>query len=203
MRSNNIIIIVIPYYCLFDGPLAHLVVASFVLSAYRTLANAQTDDGQHAIGSFNDDGDRAHRATMDILETCVSSNLQQWLGAIAFRLPLLVSDNSLAVLSSNLKILARLRGESFDFEFVEDNCWQSFLYMNVRKCFYHDFFNKNGASYLTGIFCAAEMQMLSGINANKNRLHFELRSTLPNGDRFCSFHFRKSEPIGSELTPVI
>lgn len=39
--------------------------------------------------------------------------------------------------------------------------------MNVEKCFFNDFFQKNGASYLTGLFCNAERKMMLSITPNK------------------------------------
>lgn len=99
----------------------------------------------------------------------LSSNIKEWMNLL-IKIPLLTS-NPMPILSSAfatgnwsksprlfvldiihssfLKVI-RLRGKTFTGELLDDSTFNSFLFVNVKKCFFNDFFTKNGASYLTG-----------------------------------------------------
>ena len=136
-----------------------------------------------------------HEDAIQILGTCVSHNVQEWLKAV-ITLPLYVRTNPIPSLRGIFETESRMRGDGFDWEVHEDAMFKSFMSANVKKCFFNDFFRKNGASYLTGLFCTAEQRMFEQYNQPaKYNIRFELKSTLAAGQNHCSFQFKKMEPM--------
>jgi len=167
---------------------AHLALCSLVISSYKVLTQKY---------------DMKHEDAIQILGTCVSQNVQEWLKAVIC-LPLYVKTNPIPALRGIFETEARMRGDGFDWELHEDAMFKSFMNANVKKCFFNDFFRKNGASYLTGLFCAAEQRMFAQYNQpTKYNIRFELKATLAAGNPHCSFQFKKMEPMKNFPLPSV
>ena len=93
--------------------------------------------------------------------------------------PIYVESNPIPMLTSTVGIFGRIRGKGFDINTNEDQEYESYLFVNVKKCFFNDFFNNNKASYLTSLFCTAEQKLFEGIvNSNKVKKIKELYKLL-------------------------
>ncbi|PRP81099.1 hypothetical protein PROFUN_11213 [Planoprotostelium fungivorum] len=151
---------------------AHLEVASFVLAAYRSLTQRNVP----------------HSDAVSILQRSIMENVQEYLAGIVY-IHASIRRNPIPAVTSALEKSTRLRGRGFDVEFRGDTVYHGFLHVKVKKCLFHEFFNLNGSSYLTGMFCAAEKRMLEHIDVES-----KVTRTLANGDRECLFKIEKAEP---------
>jgi len=66
----------------------------------------------------------------------------------------------------------------------DDRC-----FVNVSKCFFHDFFGANGATELTPLFCALDDVWAEELNRPGYGVRFERPEILAQGGRVCRFQF--------------
>lgn len=85
-------------------------------------------------------------------------------------------------------------GAGFRFEHERDDD-RAYL-LNVRGCFYHDFFAANGAPQLTPLFCDFDLGWIEAIDPARHGLRFERATTIGYGGAMCPFHFFRVEPRG-------
>jgi hypothetical protein len=82
-------------------------------------------------------------------------------------------------------------GAGFTFEHERDDN-QAYL-VNVRRCFYHNFFVANGAPELTPIFCDFDANWIDAIDPARHGVRFERTTTMGYGGTMCPFHFYRIE----------
>ena len=82
-------------------------------------------------------------------------------------------------------------GAGFQFEHERDDR-QAYL-LNVRGCFYHNFFAANGAPELTPVFCDFDLGWIEAIDPGRHGLRFERATTIGYGGEMCPFHFFRLE----------
>jgi len=160
---------------------AHLTMASLILASYQVLNNSY---------------DLPHQEVSRLLGNCLCRNIKEWMGTL-LHFPLL-TPNPIPGLSSGFSTIIRLRGKTFHIGIQEDKRHSAFLHVDVQKCFFHDFFRKNGASYLTSLFCIAEQKMLEGIDPIQNNIKFQMEGTLAEGKKKCSFQFIRMQTLSQE-----
>jgi len=73
-----------------------------------------------------------------------------------FLAPFYLYRNTLLSLDRNLRRHSRALGRGFEVYFTSDHKFGSILIINVRKCFFYNFFKKNNATILTSLFCALD-----------------------------------------------
>ena len=78
-------------------------------------------------------------------------------------------------------------GPQFIFERERDDD-QAYL-LNVRKCFWHDFFGAIGHPELTTVLCAFDRNWFEAIDPERHGVRFERTTTLGEGGDHCPFHF--------------
>jgi len=82
-------------------------------------------------------------------------------------------------------------GVGFTFERERDDN-QAYL-LNVRNCFYHNFFAANGAAELTPIFCDFDANWITAIDPARHGFRFVRPTTIGYGGTICPFHFYRIE----------
>lgn len=93
----------------------------------------------------------------------------------------------------SLRQTARRRARSdygTTFQFFGEGDAQTFTFL-VNRCFYHDFFRRNGHPELTTIFCAWDRNWADAIDPERDGVHFERPTTLAEGHDACRFVFRR------------
>lgn len=88
-------------------------------------------------------------------------------------------------------------GAGFRFERERDDD-RAYL-LNVRGCFYHDFFAANGAPQLTPLFCDFDLGWIEAIDPARHGLRFERATTIGYGGAMCPFHFFRVESRESRV----
>lgn len=78
-------------------------------------------------------------------------------------------------------------GAGFTFERERDDN-QAYL-LNIKRCFYHNFFVANGAPELTPIFCDFDAPWINAIDPARHGFRFERPTTMGYGGAMCPFHF--------------
>jgi len=86
-------------------------------------------------------------------------------------------------------------GKSFVFERERDD--ESNYFLNVKKCFYHDFFSANGASELTPVFCDWDNVWGDELKDGRFGVKFERPETIGYGGSVCRFQFTRTEKQNS------
>jgi hypothetical protein len=84
---------------------------------------------------------------------------------------------------------ARSFGAGFVFEVQRDD--DDAYLLDVRRCFWHDFFRDEGAAELTHVFCAFDGNWIEAIDPTRHGFRFERPTTLALGGDRCPFHFRR------------
>ncbi|MEW5900556.1 MAG: L-2-amino-thiazoline-4-carboxylic acid hydrolase [Acidobacteriota bacterium] len=80
-------------------------------------------------------------------------------------------------------------GEAFVFERERDD--ERFYFLNVRKCFYYDFFRAQGLPQLTPIFCDWDNVWGDELKDGRYGVIFERPETIGYGGRVCRFQFTR------------
>jgi hypothetical protein len=88
-------------------------------------------------------------------------------------------------------------GPTFAFEHERDDD-QSYL-LNVRRCFWNDFFVAVSRPELTSVLCAFDRNWFEAIVPERHGVRFERRTTLAEGGSHCPFHFFRV-PTGNGTT---
>lgn len=82
-------------------------------------------------------------------------------------------------------------GKTFVFERERDDDTHYFL--NVKKCFYHDFFSAHGAPELTPVFCDWDNVWGDELKDGRFGVKFERPETIGYGGSVCRFQFTRTE----------
>ena len=82
----------------------------------------------------------------------------------------------------------RLYGSYFLFE---EELQDEKFSLNVRRCFFHDFFVAHGVPELTGIGCSLDNFWADELKKEKYGVRFERPTTLALGSDMCRFQFTK------------
>jgi len=82
-------------------------------------------------------------------------------------------------------------GKTFVFERERDD--EKFYFLNVHKCFYHDFFSAHNAQDLTPVFCDWDDVWGDELKDGRFGVKFERPETLGYGASMCRFQFSKTE----------
>ena len=88
----------------------------------------------------------------------------------------------------------RRRGERAmggSFIYVQDVQDGERSFVNIRRCFFNDFFRAEGAPELTGIFCSMDDLWAEELKKKKYGVRFERPTTLALGGDMCRFQFTK------------
>jgi hypothetical protein len=83
-------------------------------------------------------------------------------------------------------------GSSFQFERERDDD-QAYL-LNVRKCFWHQFFIAVDHPQLTPVLCEFDRNWFEAISPERHGVRFERKTTLGFGGSHCPFHFFRVIP---------
>jgi hypothetical protein len=78
-------------------------------------------------------------------------------------------------------------GASFEFERERDD--DGAYLLNVRRCFWHDFFVALGRPELTSVLCEFDRNWFAMISPEHHGFRFERKTTLGYGGACCPFHF--------------
>ncbi|MEW5900708.1 MAG: L-2-amino-thiazoline-4-carboxylic acid hydrolase [Acidobacteriota bacterium] len=80
-------------------------------------------------------------------------------------------------------------GEAFVFERERDD--EGFYFLNVKKCFYHDFFSAQGLPQLTPIFCDWDNVWGDELKDGRYGVIFARPETIGYGGQVCRFQFTR------------
>jgi hypothetical protein len=85
----------------------------------------------------------------------------------------------------------QLFGKAFIYEQEVQTAQASFV--NIRRCFFNDFFTANGAPELTPLFCYMDTLWAETLHRDGYNVVFNRPTTLAAGDDQCRFQFTKAE----------
>jgi len=85
-------------------------------------------------------------------------------------------------------------GPTFSFN-EEGNDARSFT-LRVTKCYYNEFFTRNGAPELTKLFCGWDKHWIEPNSPKVHGVQFERPTTLAAGDDSCAFTFNRVDDEG-------
>jgi L-2-amino-thiazoline-4-carboxylic acid hydrolase len=80
-------------------------------------------------------------------------------------------------------------GPSFEFEREQDDA-DTYL-LNVRRCYFHQYFGAHGVPELTTVFCDWDSSWIGAIDPARHGVRFERPTTLGYGGDCCRFQFRR------------
>ena len=80
-------------------------------------------------------------------------------------------------------------GEAFQYEQEVQTPEQSFV--NIRRCFFNDFFRANEAPELTPLFCFMDTLWADALHEGAYNVRFDRPTTLAAGDDMCRFQFTR------------
>jgi hypothetical protein len=80
-------------------------------------------------------------------------------------------------------------GRSFIYEQEVSN--DALCVVNIRKCFFYDFFTKNCSSEITPVYCAGDNVWMEELNKPKYLVRVERTKTLAEGKDACDFRFSR------------
>lgn len=155
----------------------HLELTALILASYRVLRPIMQD----------------REAVLTLLRTVLAAPLlSQMQPYLARRFGIDPADptKAFAAAAANFKQRGQqLFGDAFTYEQAVQTSDQSFV--DIRRCFFDDFFNANGAPELTPLFCYMDTLWADALHAGKYNVRFERPTTLAAGDDRCRFHFAR------------
>lgn len=108
-----------------------------------------------------------------------------------FRLTIESTPDALDELAKNTRSMMDWKfGETFTMQQKLADTGNSFS-INVKQCFYHNFFNSHGAPELTQVFCDWDRVWSDELNAEHHGIEFSRPTTLSAGDEMCRFIFTR------------
>jgi len=165
---------------MIDGPSENYIAyASFILACYRELLSAGLKESQclKTIG----------RIMADIRKANVKTHLKD-----RFGLTLSVAEDAFETVSENFKLIGeRMYGKSFIYEQDFQNGERNFV--NIRKCFFHDFLAANHAPELNWLFCALDNIWAEELEKSCG-IYFRRPTMLSRGEDMCRFQFFRNRP---------
>lgn len=170
---------------LTDSPSqTHLLLACYVLAAYRHLISAGTSP------------DEAKRVVTHALVGPNQRTARLFMAAC-----LLLPGDRLAFLRRSTEWLVRsVYGDWFRFR-VEGDGTARFVSV-VEQCGFFDLLSRHGEPGLTQAFCAWDTTWSGAISATRHGVRFELDGTLAQGRDACRFCFVRTDAKGRDIAPV-
>ena len=86
----------------------------------------------------------------------------------------------------------------FDFQRPDPGLFE----MNIRRCFFRDFFDRHEARLVTTVMCAFDVNLMKAIDPSVSGLRAERTSRLSLGDDQCRFAVLERPTILSPDTPT-
>ena len=150
----------------------HLLMTAYVLAGYRVLQ-------EHGVEA---------QTARALLQEAFSGMGRRWIRLFTWWQMRRARDPL-----DSLRRTARRRARSdygATFQFSEEGDAQTFT-LHVHRCFYYDFFRRNGHPELTTIFCAWDRNWADAIDPERDGVRFERPTTLAEGHDACRFVFRR------------
>ncbi|SHK69078.1 L-2-amino-thiazoline-4-carboxylic acid hydrolase [Rhodothermus profundi] len=150
----------------------HLLMTSYVLAGYRILQD-------HGLSP---------EAARALLQQAFAGMGRRWIWLFTW-LQMRLARNPLEMLRQTARRRART-DYGATFHFSETGNAEAFTLL-VHRCFYYDFFRRNGHPELTLIFCAWDRNWADAIRPERDGVRFERPTTLAEGQDACRFVFRR------------
>ncbi|QES54524.1 hypothetical protein DEJ51_09975 [Streptomyces venezuelae] len=94
-------------------------------------------------------------------------------------------DHALDKIEKTCRVMVKLYPARFEFDFQRPE--PGLFEMNVRRCFWHDFFARHDATPVTTVMCAFDVNFMKAIDPAVSGLRAERTSLLSLGDSKCRF----------------
>lgn len=160
-----------------DAPAqVHLLMTAYVLAGYRVM---------RAEGM-------AAETVRDLLQEAFTGMGGRWIRLFSW-LRLRFARDPLTALRRTAQRRA-LSDYGSTFRFSEKDIARGFV-LQVHRCFYYDFFRRNGHPELTTIFCAWDRNWGDAIEPKRLGVRFERPATLAEGHAACEFVFRRETVV--------
>ena len=157
----------------------YVAYASFILACYRELSSAGLDRSENlkTLG----------RVMADIRRSNVRTHLKD-----RFGLSLSGMEDAFETVSANFKRIGEKQyGKSFIYEQDLRNSERNFV--NIRKCFFHDFLDANQTPELNPLFCALDYIWAEELEKSCG-VYFKRPTLLSRGEDMCRFQFFRNRP---------
>lgn len=155
----------------------HLEMTSLLLASYRVLSNVMSD----------------RDAILDLMRQTMAEPLQAHMQMYLTQRFGIEPDAPKAAFEAaamNFKQRGEQSfGKAFQYEQAVQTLEQSFV--NIRRCFFNDFFRANDASELTPLFCFMDTLWADALHEGEYNVRFERPTTLAAGDDMCRFQFSR------------
>lgn len=152
-----------------------ITIVAFLLSSYRVLVPDILN----------------REAAIEVLRTSLTARLQRNIASyIADRFDIRSDQpgDAFAKIARNFKTRGEERfGRAFVYEQEVREPERSFI--NVRRCFFNDYFREQGTPELTPILCELDNIWAEELQKPQYRLRFQRPSTLATGGEMCRFQF--------------
>ena len=157
----------------------HLQLCSTLLAAYRALLGLQPESSDVMV---------------DIDEALVQplrERIDWWLD-VRFGVHGDKPEQTFDVMAAKFAMTGTARfGESF--EYIQEKLDQTQSLVQVRRCFFNDFFRRHGAENVTSLICKMDLVWADRINNSGHNVRFERPSLLSAGDNCCRFYFYRDD----------
>ena len=155
----------------------HLELTSLILASYRVLRTVMPD--RDAILNL------MRQALAEPLQDYMQMYLTQRFGILPD-----VPSEAFKAAATNFKQRGEQSfGKAFQYEQEVQTPEQSFV--NIRRCFFNDFFRANDAPELTPLFCFMDTLWADALHEGEYNVRFERPTTLAAGDDMCRFQFTR------------
>jgi hypothetical protein len=157
--------------------LRNLMLTSGILALYR-LTNLKVKNNDKAIGIIRQVLEREFVKTID------EYLLQR------FDIHPDKPQESFDKIAHNFVVRGQ-RGFGAGFTYEPDVKTANRAWVNISRCFFHDFFRRNEAPELTQVMCALDIVWAKKLKAEGHNVRFERPVTMAEGGEVCQFHFYK------------
>ena len=155
----------------------HLELTSLLLASYRVLNTVMSD--REAILSL------MRQTLAEPLQDYMQRYLTQRFGILPD-----APTEAFDAAATNFKQRGEQSfGKAFQYEQEVQTTEQSFV--NIRRCFFNDFFRANDAPELTPLFCFMDTLWADALHEGDYNVRFERPTTLAAGDDMCRFQFTR------------
>ncbi len=155
----------------------HLELTSLILASYRELSNVMSD----------------RDAILNLMRQTMAEPLKDHMQVYLtqrFGIEPDVPSEAFEAAASNFKQRGEQSfGNAFQYEQEVHTSEQSFV--NIRRCFFNDFFRANDAPELTPLFCYMDTLWADALHEGAYNVRFDRPTTLAAGDDMCRFQFTR------------
>lgn len=155
----------------------HLELTSLILASYRVLSTVMSD------------GDDILSLIRQTLAEPLKGQMQEYLSRRFGIIPNVPTEAFEAAASNFKQRGEQSFGNAFKYEQEVQTPEQSFV--NIRRCFFNDFFRANDAPELTPLFCFMDTLWADALHEGEYNVRFERPTTLAAGDDMCRFQFTR------------